>query len=989
MIRYNLLILLMIMPMLTQAQDQVMENNQPSLKWRQVNTPGFRIIYPVGFDQEAQRMANTLQHIYEEESETMGDRPPKKISIVFQNQNSVSNGFVTLGPRRSEFYTTPPQDYNFLGTNQWLDLLAVHEFRHIAQFQQSKTGFNKLFYYLFGENTQAGMAFSAAPPWFWEGDATATETSFTPSGRGRIPAFNRVFRSNLLGGRRFGYHKQHLGSYKDYIPNHYVLGYHFAAHLRRRTGDPEILEKVSKSAFGLPFIPFTFSNALKKHTDKYLTTNYTLMMDELDSLWGEQLEGLETTSFDHVNRRTSDDFTDYSFPEVLEDGSVVALKSGIGDIDQFVRFDASGEARKEFVPGIMNRSGMLSSTQYKVVWNEYHYDPRWRVKTYSVIKSYDFVTGEKRTITDKSRYSAAAISPDGYKVATVLTTEDQTFFVVVVDYYSGKEVKRFGNPDNAFYSMPEWSEDGKQIVALKTTGEGKAVVALDYSSGEERVLIPAGYENIGHPVLHNTWLLYNSPYSGIDNIYALDLETQRRYQVTSSKYGAYNPAISPDGRHIYYNDHTVDGLDVVRIPFAPASWKPLEEVTDRSVKYYAPLVEQEGHEHILAEVPDEEYPVKRYSKLGHLINIHSWGPYATTDLNRAEFGIFSKDVLSTTAVSVSYTYDAEEESGFASAKVSYQGLYPIIDFEVQKGSRTSDRGTVGGRPLEFSWEELAFEGGLRLPLRLTRGKYFSELSLENAVKVTKVSDFKNSVVGDGRFVPVNDSLAFFFRDEVSNGDLVSNRAGISFYRLLKQSHRDLNSEWGQSLTLEHFSTPYGGDFSGRLFAVRANLYFPSPIEMISPEVFKHHSFFIRLGYQSREADLDEDLYYFRNRIFKPRGYGYPDHAEFSSVQLNYSFPLWYPDIAIGPLLNIKRFRANLFYDAGEGTGVNYYFPYTETERDLYFGILDRTYYSAGAELMVDFNIMRFPPEISLGVRYSRLLSTGQNNFEFLLATIAL
>lgn len=988
MIKQVLLIVMIAIPFLLRGQDQVFENNPSSLKWRQVNTPGFKVIYPVGFDSEAQRVANTLQHLYEAESESMGNETPKKISIVLQNQNAISNGFVTLGPRRSEFYTMPPQDYNFIGTNRWLDMLAVHEFRHIVQFQHSKTGWNKLFYYVFGENTQAGMAFASAPPWFWEGDATAIETSFTHSGRGRIPSFNRVFRSNLLEGKRFNYHKQHLRSYKDFVPNHYVLGYHYVTHLRRRTNDKDILEKVSHDSFSWPFIPFTFSNSLKRHTGEYIVGNYEMMMDELESIWSKQLEGLQLTPFESISRRQSNDFVDFSFPQVLQDGTIIALKSGIGDVEQFVRFNEEGKSRRVFIPGLMNNTGMLSTAGNKVVWNEFHFHPRWRVKTYSVIKSYDFDTDKVRTITEKTRYSGAAISPDGSKIITVLTTENNDNYLVIVDEQSGEEIRRFDNPDSAFYSMARWSDNGKKIVSLKTTEAGKSVVTIDYASGEEQVLIPAGSENIGHPVLYRNYLLYNSPYSGIDNIYALNLESQEQYQVTSSKYGAYNPQISGDSKYIYYNEHTVNGLDVVKMAFAPDSWRSLDKVEDRSVKYYEPLVEQEGHEDILNEVPSIKYPVSKYSKLRHMINIHSWGPFATTDLNRAEFGIFSKDVLSTTAMSLSYTYDIEEETGFASAKVSYQGFYPIIDFEVQKGDRVSDRGAIGGEEIKFSWEEVSIEGGLRLPLVLTRSKYFTELSIGNAVKMTKVSNFDNSVLDDTRLVPINDSLAFFFRDELANGDLVSNQASLSFFRLMKQSSLDLNSEWGQSITLEHFSTPYGGDFNGALFAIRGNLYFPSPVELIFPNVFKHHSVLLRAGYQSREDDLSGDMYYFRNRIPKPRGFAYPDHAEFTSLMANYAFPIWYPDIALGPIINFKRLRGNLFYDYGEGVGKNYYIRYDQQQQEVYSSSTNRNYSSAGGELMIDFNLMRFPAEVSVGVRYSYLLTTSQTNIEILLATIA-
>ena len=261
------------------AQESItQETNAPYVRWYQLNTPNFRVLYPTGFDIQAQRVANTLETIREPESKSMGVLP-KKISIILQNQSSVSNGFVTLAPRRSEFYTMPSQNYNFMGTNDWLNMLSSHEYRHIVQFQRSITGFNKLVYYIFGQQAVAGMAFAAAPQWFWEGDAVATETAFTPSGRGRIPNFDLVFRTNIMEGRTFNYHKQYLRSYKNNIPNHYVLGYNMVSYLRKKTGDPSIWEKVAGRSWNVPFIPFAFSNALKKETGLYVKDLYQEMAD--------------------------------------------------------------------------------------------------------------------------------------------------------------------------------------------------------------------------------------------------------------------------------------------------------------------------------------------------------------------------------------------------------------------------------------------------------------------------------------------------------------------------------------------------------------------------------------------------------------------------------------------------------------------------------------------------------------------------------------
>lgn len=107
-------------------------------------------------------MANTLEHIRTPEARASGVEP-RKISVILQNQTSNSNGFVSITPRRAEFFTMPSQNYNLSGNLDLLHLLATHEYRHIVQFQHANRGFNKAFYYLFGANALATLSYSGTP----------------------------------------------------------------------------------------------------------------------------------------------------------------------------------------------------------------------------------------------------------------------------------------------------------------------------------------------------------------------------------------------------------------------------------------------------------------------------------------------------------------------------------------------------------------------------------------------------------------------------------------------------------------------------------------------------------------------------------------------------------------------------------------------------------------------------------------------------------
>lgn len=966
----------------TSQSTTVLENN-PHLKWRQTNTTNFRIIFPKGFEAQAQRMANTLEHIRTPEAKSLGVEP-RKISVILQNQTTNSNGFVSITPRRSEFFTMPSQNYNFTGTLDWLDLLATHEYRHMVQFKHANRGFNRVLYYLFGANTLAAMSYIAVPQWFWEGDAVATETAFTASGRGRIPNFDLLFRTNLQEGRVFNYNKQYLRSYKNNIPDHYVLGYQMVSYLRKKTGNAGVWENITRRAWSAPIIPFTFSSAIKKETGLYVKDLYNEMAVELRKEWKDEQSRIAVTSFDEINVRKMKAYTDYRYPHELANGSVLALKSGIGDIEQLVIL-SQGKEKRITTPGVMNQTGMLSVAGNRIVWNEYRYDPRWRMKTYSVIVGYDIKAHKRKFISSNSRYASAALSPDGSKVATIETGTNYQTRLVVIDYETGAVHKEFENINNDFISMPRWKENGNEIIALTTNQSGKAITQFDFKTGKSKIVTSFTDENIGYPVPYQKYILFNSPRSGIDNIYAMDTSTGQKYQITSSRYGAYNPSVSLDGKSVYYNEQGRDGLNVVKISFDPSSWKPVDEITTQPTSSFQHLVEQEGRPSLLDSIPTQNFSVKKYSQFKHLINPYSWGAYVDNSLTSVNIGITSRDVLSTTAISAGYLFDLNERTGVWNAGVSYQGFYPIIDVKFLSGSRSVDEGditydkvigtdtTTVTENLTFDWKEKTVEAGLRIPLITTSSRFLGNFTVSNYIGFTAVSEFTNSIDGGGRLLPAN-YPQYFFRDYADNGNLIYNHFSMSAYRLLKRSRRDINSKWGQAFYMNLYGTPYGGDYHGGLFSFQGQLYFPG--------LMKHHSLWGYWAYQ--KSDISDvristgeglDNYTFRNQIPLPRGQSVNRFQEFYSMSANYTLPIWYPDLNLGPLLNVQRIRANAFIDYGFGSSF----------------INDRTtsksYLSTGAEIKFDINIFRLLPQLDIGFRYTYGISPVTTRFEFLLGTL--
>lgn len=930
------------------SQTEILDANVPGLKWYQIKTPHFRIIFEGTLFSEGHKMANTMEALYEPGSQSLGITP-KKISIILQNYNSISNGFVTQSPRRSEFYTMPTQDYNFSGVLNWMDLLAVHEFRHVVQFDRSINKFNKALFYLLGYSASSTMAHISVPEWFWEGDAVVIETALTKGGRGRIPNFGILMRTNTLERGSFNYYRQYLRSFRYQIQDHYTFGYYMTSYLRRHYGE-DIIARTTKETWAWPFIPFRFSSKLKKYTGKGLVKNYNGMMLELDSLWRSQVDSREFTIFKRINFRYSKAYTEYSYPHYLNDGSVLALKSGIGDIPTFISFDKTGKDHKIMVPGVINNTGMLSVANDIIAWNEIEFDPRWRSRSYSVIKIYDLKNRELRRITKKSRFSSAALSPDGKLIITVETSHDSRHKIVIIDSGSGKVIGEVPNPENYYFLNPRWSSDGTQIVAVKQTKEGKCLWHYDLGNSTGEDLWSLNYENIGNPFMFENYIFYNSSYDGIDNIYVLDLNSRKRFRVTSSKYGSYNAVISKDGRKMLYNDFTKDGHDVVEIDLNPVIWEPIEHINPSPEDYFRPITEQEGNINILDSVKEESFPVDRYRLGTGIINPYSWGAVLqSTDLDLF-IGLSSRDIMGTSVLDLGYAFDAGEQTGRWIGNFSYQGIYPILNFSGYTGGRAiterfpilNQEGEMIGDTLsDVSWRERGLVLGVELPFRLTRSKYLESLNIGFNYNYSYVKDYTAY-------------QSYRKLDMQGDGQLLSNIYYLSYRRMLRTSKRDIYGKFGQFVYLHYEHTPWSAsEYLGEMFASQLRLFFPG--------FAKHHSIHIRSGYILQNTDYGESTYLFQNPIFWTRGYSYRLFDEYLNNSINYTLPIMYPDFHVGPVLNIQRIYANIFYDHG----IRFLHSNPST------GIAEQSdhYRSLGVEVSFDFNFMRFLSLFNMGVRY--------------------
>src|SRR5687768_1990534 len=157
------------------ARSQQFGGNPPSVKWKQIDSDTARIIFPAGLEKQALEVSALIHKIADSTQTTIGRRTAK-IDIVLQHISTTSNGYVSLGPFRSEFLLTPRQNSFELGSLPWHKTLALHEYRHVQQYSNFRRGLSKAFYVAFGQEGQALANNLAIPDWFYEGDAVYQET---------------------------------------------------------------------------------------------------------------------------------------------------------------------------------------------------------------------------------------------------------------------------------------------------------------------------------------------------------------------------------------------------------------------------------------------------------------------------------------------------------------------------------------------------------------------------------------------------------------------------------------------------------------------------------------------------------------------------------------------------------------------------------------------------------------------------------------------
>ncbi len=932
-----------------------------SINWKKIEHEKFRMVFPEEFSRQAEELAVFMDSIIPSVEATL-NHSPGKIDILIHSHSTYSNGFVSWAPKRMELYPNPSQgNYSF----DWLQQLAVHEYRHVVQIDKLNQGFTKVASWLTGQQAVGAVLGAYLPMWFIEGDAVITETTLSKSGRGRLPAFTQPLRARITKFGRDSYDKAYLGSYKDYIPDYYKMGYHLTAEIRSRYGTSiwkDVIDNVGKNSWSLT----PFRKKLKKTGYSSPKKIYESVYDSIATSWQHYDDTIKTTDITTIAALNTT-FTNIRYPKITSDAHIFVEVSGPAMRTQIAEIIPGKPLRTIAYTGFRDEDP-ISANERWVAWSEPKPHIRWPNAEYSVIKVHDRMSGKTSTLTNHSRFFAPALTTNSDTLAVIETTNSYEFFITLIDIKTGKTLERIPTPKNAFPMHPSWSDNPGEIVMILLQNNKKSIVSLNISEKQWSTLRAPALDEPEYPEKtgDNLWFTASTIHS--EEIFCMNIKENTTRQLTRSRFGATSPTLLPRDTSLYYSHYTPMGYELVKI-----NKNQNYKLNTTPSNLTNPLVKK------LTSQEPEKFPTsdsyqpktENYSKW-NLINLHSWAP-AYININDSEIypgiTLMSQNLLGTAVSRIGFNAAGSQSREKFNAGFTYRGWFPIIDFDAKWGSFSEEFNDVfTGENEIFTIDQLGrenhvkVEAGLRIPLNLSSGKWSRLLQPRVSLSWQNISNrvYKKNLIAkipDGGLYETGETSL------IEYPDLDYWAVNYSFYFHNKQrgTSRDVDTKWGQTLNIIYKHTPAGNYNSGEAFGVISRLYLPG--------IGKHHALTISGSWQKKLKgdEITNNMPYrtyqrFSDVIGMPRGYTSIYNDELYVLNTTYQMPLWNPDWSVGDIAYIKRFRLNLFFDAAQS---NYQLTMIENNEQMENS---ETLATTGIELMTDMHAFRFVLPFSIGYR---------------------
>ncbi len=886
-------------------------------RWMRAETLGADVIYPdhtpeIGLStlRLVERMRPYISYGYR--------LPALDIPFVVHPENMRSNGLVMWLPKRVEFLSAPAVDGYSM---PWIKQLVAHEYRHAVQYNNLNVGFVKFLSRLLGQQSSTiGLLYM--PLWMIEGDATMSETQASSFGRGKQPRFTLEFRA--MGDIATKYRntdKFFCGSYRDFIPDHYQLGYQLVSYGNETTGRV-ICDEIAAYGPRHPWMVISTGLTMRKLFGFTTRDLFRRTFGSLADYWASLPAAENSATFLPAPRRRS--YTKYSDPIHVAGDTLLLLKEDFDDPSRFVLLDAAtGEERTLCHTGEVSTRPVYDRASGRVWWTEYRRSKMFAEKVESRICYFDL--GENRPRTVAMRGNLLYPTPDGEGGMAWTEYAPDGIYTVVRRSRDGSE-SHCALPFGQEVHSLAWDDLTRRIYMILTGDEGMWIARIDPDGAARQVTHPA-YITLSSLRARGGTLYFGSIASGRDETHCYDLREGKEYRISESTYGSFDPAPTDDGRVAMTTYDSLGyrpSIQSLREGLRPVEYSklPLDIVNPPRRSWNTINLDTVAlNAADTAASADAPRRVRRYRKGQHLFNFHSWAPLSYDPFSLGEgavnlnFGatVMTQNLLSTMQGFFTYGWSGGDGSVWRGS-LRYHGLGPTLSVNATYGGRQNIYPVYAYNP-----ETHAIE----FPEAPERGKYYSvgasvsfPLMFQRGYHTRYLTasaswEYSNGLVANtGKLSIGEGGISNVATIGYSKGLHLTSFA-VGFQDMTRMSHRDFLPPWGFAVSASYAVNPADGRFSD-LAALFARIY--------TPGVLPHNSFNLDVAYQTsiggfRSRDALSALTFKSTRLL-PRGFDSTqiENRHYMAASLNYRFPICYPDGGWRGIVYFKRIRANMGYD---------------------------------------------------------------------------